>query len=41
MQCIDQLSKRHVLLESGAITEAQYDDLKATILEDIKHMQSS
>ena len=41
MQCIDQLSKWHVLLESGAITEAQYDDLKATILEDIKHMQSS
>jgi len=41
MQCIDQLSKWHVLLELGAITEAQYNELKATILDDIKHMQTS
>jgi len=41
MQCIDQLSKWHVLLESEAITEAQYNELKATILDDIKHMQTS
>lgn len=38
MQCIDQLSKWHVLLESGAITQSQYEELKSTILDDIKHM---
>ena len=38
MKCIDQLTKWDVLLESGAIDEAQYDSLKATVLEDIKHM---
>ena len=38
MQCIDQLSKWHVLLESGAINKSQYEELKGTILEDIKHM---
>ena len=27
-QCIDQLSKWHVLLEAGAISQAQYDELK-------------
>ena len=38
MQCIDQLSKWHVLLESGAISQSQYEDLKGTILDDIKQM---
>ena len=38
MKCIDQLTKWDVLLESEEIAEAQYDNLKATVLEDIKHM---
>lgn len=36
-QCIDQLQKWHSLLESGAITRKQYDELQETILTDIKH----
>lgn len=34
-QCIDQLSKWHTLLNSGAIDQAQYNE---TILCDIKDM---
>lgn len=34
-QCVDQLQKWHSLLESGAISENQYEDFKSTILEDI------
>ena len=37
-QCIDQLSKWHALLTAGAIDQAQYDELKETILGDIKKM---
>ena len=37
-QCIDQLSKWHSLLNTGAIDQAQYDDLKESILGDIKKM---
>ena len=35
-QCIDQLSKWHPLLVAGGIDQAQYDELKDTILGDIK-----
>ena len=35
-QCIDQLSKWHALLVAGGIDQAQYDELKDTILGDIK-----
>ena len=38
MQCIDHLSKWHVLLQSGAISQSQYEALKGTILDDIKQM---
>ena len=38
MQCIEQLSKWHVLLEAGAIDQAQFDQLKATILDDINNL---
>ena len=34
--CIDQLMKWHDLLDIGAITQAQYEDTKAKILEDTK-----
>ena len=34
-QCIEQLSKWHVLLESGAISQAQYEELKSSIIDDI------
>ena len=37
-QCIDQLSKWHSLLNTGAIDQAQYDELKEAILGDIKKM---
>lgn len=37
-QCIDQLSKWHELLNAGAIDQTQYDELKETILGDIKKM---
>jgi len=39
-QCIDQLQKWHTLLESGAITREQYDDLQVTILDDIKQLKN-
>ena len=35
-QCIDQLSKWHLLLEAGGITQAQYDELKESIIDDMK-----
>ena len=38
-QCIDQLQKWHTLLESGAITQEQHDDLQMTILDDIKQLK--
>ena len=34
-ECIEQLSKWHALLEKGAITEQQYDELKETIMGDL------
>ena len=34
-QCIEQLSKWHELLKSGAISQGQYDELKRTILKDV------
>ena len=37
-QCIDQLSKWHLLLEAGGITQTQYDELKESILDDMKQM---
>ena len=37
-QCIDQLKKWHKLLECGGITQAQYDELQATIMGDIKQL---
>ena len=37
-QYIDQLSKWHSLLNTGAIDQAQYDELKEAILGDIKKM---
>ena len=37
-QCIDQLQKWHSLLESGAISREQYDELQQTILSDIKKL---
>ena len=35
-EILDQLQKWHALLESGAVTQAQYDELQHTILTDIK-----
>ena len=35
-QCVDQLLKWHELLEKGAISTAQYDELKSTIMDDVK-----
>ena len=35
-ECIEQLQKWHSLLQNGAITKAQYDDLQDKILNDIK-----
>ena len=34
-QCIDQLTKWHDLLKSGAISPSQYEELKSTILKDM------
>ena len=31
-QCIDQLSKWHLLLEAGGITQAQYEELKEFLM---------
>ena len=35
-ECIDQLKKWHALLVDGAITNAQYDDFQAKILNDMQ-----
>ena len=36
-QCIDQLLKWHQLLEKGAITKEQYDELHSDVIEDVKN----
>ena len=36
-ECIDQLDKWHTLLERGTISQEQFEELQATILNDIKH----
>ena len=36
-QCIDQLGKWHVLLESGAISQSQYEEM-SSIIDDMKKM---
>ncbi len=36
-ECINQLDKWHMLLEKGAITSAQYQQMQDTILGDIKN----
>ena len=36
-ECINQLDKWHMLLEKGAITSDQYQQLQDTILGDIKN----
>ena len=38
-ECIDQLSKWHSLLQGGAISQDQYDEMKNTIMEDMKSMK--
>ena len=40
-QCIQQLTNRHSLYETGAIFQEQYDELKESILDDIKTVQTS
>ena len=40
-QCIDQLSKWYALLIARGINQVQYDELKDTILGDIKNFESS
>lgn len=35
-QCVDQLLKWHQLLEKGAITKQQYDELHSEIIDDVK-----
>ena len=35
-QCIDQLDKWHALMEKGAISSKEYEELQKTILNDIK-----
>ena len=35
-QCIEQLEKWHGLMESGAISRQQYDELQAKLFSDIK-----
>ena len=35
-ECIDQLDKWHKLMEKGAISTDQYNDLQDTIMNDIK-----
>ena len=37
-QCIEQLDKWHSLMEKGAISSQQYEELQATILSDIKKL---
>ena len=37
-ECIDQLKKWHELLECGAITQAQYEELQKSILGDINEL---
>ena len=37
-ECIDQLQKWHALLDCGAISKEQYDELQATILSDIRKL---
>lgn len=37
-ECIDQLQKWHALLDCGAISKDQYDELQATILSDIRKL---
>jgi hypothetical protein len=37
-ECIDQLQKWHALLDCGAITKDQYEELQSTILSDIKKL---
>lgn len=37
-ECIDQLQKWHSLLDCGAISRQQYDELQSTILSDIKNL---
>ena len=34
--CTDQLSKLHDLLQSGAISQVQYDEMKDIIMKDMK-----
>ena len=34
-ECIEQLSRWHTLLEKGAISVQQYDELKKTIMGDL------
>ena len=36
--CIDQLSKWHDLLQSGAISQVQYDEMKDVIMKDMKSL---
>ena len=38
-ECINQLSKWHSLLQGGAISQDQYDEMKDTIMEDMKSMK--
>jgi len=35
-ECIEQLQKWHKLMESGAITKSQYDELQCKLFYDIK-----
>ena len=37
-ELIDQLDKFHRLLESGALSSAEYNELRSTILTDIKNL---
>ena len=37
-ECIDQLEKWHRLMERGAITSEQYQEIKDNILSDIKRV---
>ena len=37
-QCIEQLGRWHTLLEKGGITKGQYDELQATIFQDMQNM---
>ena len=35
-QCIEQLDKWHRLMESGAISQQQYDELQSKLFDDLK-----